>query len=206
MPGEARGERSPSIVSGDLSDVVFEEFGLGGFVGFVDGVNVEELPNRRLLVVIDGQRRDSQVGHWEALQVTTDSRGVTAVDSFAEHTYEGGPDGPPLQQVVGSARQWATAATTWNRDVIPRRMARARVEARACYEQVLRRRRNVAGTVTLTFIIQPDGSVTSPAIGADDILDAGLNTCLLNMIEGIRFSPWPPSASQVSYPFAFARE
>ena len=38
VPGEARGERSPSIVSGDLSDVVFEEFGLGGFVGFVDGV------------------------------------------------------------------------------------------------------------------------------------------------------------------------
>ena len=75
-------------------------------------------------------------------------------------------------------------------------------EVQACYETRLRRRADLAGTVTVVFRIGSDGAVETA--NASGIEDAPLTTCIGDVIRTLRFSPPRGTAFvNVTYPFTF---
>jgi hypothetical protein len=70
----------------------------------------------------------------------------------------------------------------------------------ACYEDVLRKKPGLQGTVHTTFTIASDGLVESAdAVGVDGAVDA----CIIYVLESLRF-PAPKQAPLViKYPFTF---
>lgn len=70
-----------------------------------------------------------------------------------------------------------------------------------CYDKVLLNQPTLAGTGTITFVIETDGKVSSSA-GAG--LEADVDSCIATVIKNIEF-PRPKSMEKVDvkYPFVF---
>jgi outer membrane biosynthesis protein TonB len=95
----------------------------------------------------------------------------------------------------------AAAAGPLDKEAI-RREVRAHLKPiTLCYEQRLLEDATLQGTTRVTFVIGPDGKVTS-STGAG--FDGKVDTCVADVIKGIAFpAPDGRGMMQVNYPFAF---
>lgn len=75
---------------------------------------------------------------------------------------------------------------------------------KSCYENALRRNRNLAGKLTVTFVVGPDGRVKSSFIKKSTITDSIMEECILNVVNRWEF-PKPKGGKEVTvnYPFSF---
>ena len=76
---------------------------------------------------------------------------------------------------------------------------------RLCYEELLRTNDKAAGRVTVEFVINKDGAVSSAKDSGSDIGDATMISCMANHFKTITF-PKPEGGGNVtvSYPVIFA--
>lgn len=88
---------------------------------------------------------------------------------------------------------------------IIQRIVRAHInELRGCYNQALVRDSALEGRVKTTFVIAPDGHVSSTVIG-ESALDVDANACIAHAIRRWKFPVGDESGTTVvNYPFVFA--
>jgi hypothetical protein len=77
---------------------------------------------------------------------------------------------------------------------------------RACYENGLRRDPNLAGRVSVRFVIGPDGSVTSASDGGSAIGDAAVVACTVRAFQSLSFPQPEGGIVTVVYPIIFSPE
>lgn len=92
-----------------------------------------------------------------------------------------------------------------SREVIRRVVHRNHNQIRHCYEQGLRGRPDLAGRVTMAFVIAPSGSVQTAAVASSDLSNAGVEACMSSAVRRFTF-PQPDHGGVVSvrYPFLFS--
>lgn len=81
-----------------------------------------------------------------------------------------------------------------------------RAKFRACYDRAQSRDDGRAGTVTLVFVIRPDGVVKSAEVdrAKSDLHDEPLHACLVETVKAIRFPEADEEVgSKMHYPFEF---
>ena len=129
------------------------------------------------------------------------------------------PRPPPVGTDAGSASLYAepsapagaTAPTTGERggslsaDVIRTVVRANQRHVQACYETALARWSALRGTVTVRFIIQPDGTVSTATVVSDTVGDAGLRACITASVVTWRF-PAPDGGGLVSVTYPFTLE
>lgn len=73
-----------------------------------------------------------------------------------------------------------------------------------CYEKALARHVQLAGKVSMSFTIGPDGRVTSARVKSSTLKLGGLGRCLERVILSMRFpKPTGGGSVKVTYPFRF---
>jgi hypothetical protein len=132
------------------------------------------------LVVGDGasvQQLVDVIAHLHALGIRTFGVAERAAPPDSRHLQE--PDRAWIKRTVGQ----------YNTDF------------QYCYERRLMEKPSLAGTVTSTFLVLPDGHTSLvEAVG----MDAAVAECVALAIEGIRFPPFDqPDGIPVRYPFIF---
>ena len=75
---------------------------------------------------------------------------------------------------------------------------------RMCYEQGLARNPNLAGRVSVRFVIGRDGSVSNVSNGGSDIPDGGVVSCVVSAYYGLSFPQPEGGIVTVVYPIAFS--
>ncbi|WP_104987837.1 AgmX/PglI C-terminal domain-containing protein [Sorangium cellulosum] len=74
---------------------------------------------------------------------------------------------------------------------------------RLCYENGLRNNPNLAGRVSVAFVIGRDGAVSSVQSGSSDLPDAGVASCVVRAFYGLSFPPPDGGIVTVTYPILF---
>ncbi len=99
----------------------------------------------------------------------------------------------------------ATVRGALDRDII-RRIVRSHInEIRYCYERKLVQDPSLAGNVTVNFVINSEGDVTSSKVTSTTIRDRQVSTCVANRVLRWRFpDPAGGGIVSVTYPFVFA--
>lgn len=76
---------------------------------------------------------------------------------------------------------------------------------RLCYENGLRANPNLAGRVSVRFVIGRDGAVMSASNGGSDLPDAGVVSCVVSAFRGLQFQQGEDaSVATVVYPIVFS--
>jgi hypothetical protein len=75
---------------------------------------------------------------------------------------------------------------------------------RACYESEAQRNPSLKGGVTLSWQIQPDGSVSAPSMASSTLGNARVEGCLLRQLRGWHFPASESPSIVPSFPFAFS--
>lgn len=82
---------------------------------------------------------------------------------------------------------------------------RARASAiRACYETWLMEYRDLAGSITVEWTVQEDGTVAKARATADNLGNHDVTDCLLRTIRRIRFAKPETGTCLVTWPFVFS--
>jgi hypothetical protein len=95
---------------------------------------------------------------------------------------------------------------TRTQEVIRQTFQRNRPQARACFDEALKKHPGLKGNLTVTFTIDPKGAVKEASINTDrsDLAVPELNTCIIDVVRKIEF---PPSSrgfeSKGNYPYNF---
>lgn len=112
----------------------------------------------------------------------------------------GGSNRPPA---VG--RDGTSVQGSLSRDVI-QRMVRVNVgRIRQCYEHALQKAPNLAGRVSIRFVIGPTGKVVQASDSGSTLGDPGVIACVLAAVRRISFpSPTGGGPVVVTYPFVFS--
>ncbi|MGE0784566.1 MAG: TonB family protein [Sandaracinaceae bacterium] len=94
-----------------------------------------------------------------------------------------------------------------SREVIRRIIRRHINEVRFCYEQELNQRPDLAGRVSIAFIISPTGSVQSSSVASSTLGDARVEQCIAQAVQRWQF-PQPDGGGivGVNYPFVLDYE
>jgi hypothetical protein len=71
-----------------------------------------------------------------------------------------------------------------------------------CYEKELQRKATLAGTITIFWSIQPDGTVAKANVKTTSMSDAAVEGCILRQVKQWVF-PKAPAQTHVNYPFIF---
>lgn len=88
-------------------------------------------------------------------------------------------------------------------EVIRRVVQRHMASIRLCYEQGLKRNPELAGKVTVRFVIGPDGSVSTASASQSDIGDPAVVACVVQRVRRMAFPQPEGGIVTVSYPFMF---
>jgi TonB family protein len=76
---------------------------------------------------------------------------------------------------------------------------------RACYERGLRRHPRLAGTMTVAFTIQPEGTVSAVRVSENTTGDRSVAACVTGVMRGFRLRPGPVGGSvDYAFPVSFA--
>jgi hypothetical protein len=95
---------------------------------------------------------------------------------------------------------------TRTQEVIRDTFQRNRPQARACFDEQLKKKPGLRGNLTVAFVIDPKGVVKEASINTDrsDLAIPELNTCIIDVVRKIAF---PPSSrgfeSKGNYPYNF---
>lgn len=85
-----------------------------------------------------------------------------------------------------------------------RRVVVAHVPAlRACYDAELRVKPGLRGGVTMTWVVAPDGSVSSARVGSSTINDARVEDCIVRLVSSWRFPASDGVTNVSAFPFRF---
>jgi hypothetical protein len=113
---------------------------------------------------------------------------------------------PPARAPSATAPSWAVVPPTVPAGPLDKASIRREISAhikpiRLCYEQGLLQDPTLQGTTKVTFLIGPDGSVTS-STGSG--FDPQIDPCVADVVKGIVF-PAPDGGvpTKVNYPFVF---
>ncbi|WAS90839.1 AgmX/PglI C-terminal domain-containing protein [Nannocystis punicea] len=88
-----------------------------------------------------------------------------------------------------------------------RRIVRAHMpEVRACYDEGLTRKPELAGSLTVDFEIGTDGHVVRSEVKDSTLADAKVEACVAATVRGWLFVRPDEGTVKVSYPFAFKPE
>ena len=71
-----------------------------------------------------------------------------------------------------------------------------------CYEKELQRKQSLAGTITIFWSIQGDGTVSKANVKTTSMSDAAVEGCILRQVKQWVF-PKAPAQTHVNYPFIF---
>lgn len=77
---------------------------------------------------------------------------------------------------------------------------------RFCYQNGLRANPNLAGRVTVKFVIDWHGQVAIATDGGSDLPDAGVRQCVISSFTSLSFPENDGGAVTVSYPLVFSPE
>jgi hypothetical protein len=75
---------------------------------------------------------------------------------------------------------------------------------RQCYESALKTNAQLQGTVTVSFVIAPDGSTMNAADHGSSLPDAGVIQCVVSGFSRLAFPPPQGGYVTVVYPVAFS--
>lgn len=75
---------------------------------------------------------------------------------------------------------------------------------RLCYENALRAKPDLSGTVRVKFVIERDGSVKDPKDDKSDVKDSGLVACVVKGFANLSFPQPEGGIVTVVYPIVFA--
>ena len=115
----------------------------------------------------------------------------------------GGGIGPREARVPHMPRTTAdTLAGALSRDHIQRVIHRNLPKFRHCYEQSLLSAPDLAGRVTLSFIVRADGAVMSAEVASSDLASERTEKCLADSMKHLSFDA-SPGVTAVTYPFVF---
>jgi hypothetical protein len=115
----------------------------------------------------------------------------------------GGGIGPREARVPHMPRTTAdTLAGALSRDHIQRVIHRNLPKFRHCYEQSLLSAPDLAGRVTLSFIVRADGAVMSAEVASSDLASERTEKCLTDSMKHLSFDA-SPGVTAVTYPFVF---
>lgn len=89
-------------------------------------------------------------------------------------------------------------------EVIQRTVRQSFGRFRFCYENGLRTSPNLAGRVTVRFVIGRDGAVSNASNGGSDLPDAGVLSCVVRAFYGLSFPAPEAGIVTVSYPITFS--
>jgi hypothetical protein len=107
---------------------------------------------------------------------------------------------PPPPPRTPTRRDWAHLPPALIQSVV--RLGYGRF--RACYEGGLGRNPNLAGKVTVRFIIERDGSVQNSSDDGSDMPDTAVRDCVLHEFVGFKFPPPETGIVTVVYPIILA--
>lgn len=115
------------------------------------------------------------------------------------------PPPAPAEVTAGATPEATPAGPAATKDVIRRVVRSHAAETRFCYERRLALSEGLAGKVTLSWIIQADGTVRDATIVADSttLLDEEVHRCLRDAVGRWSFPAHDGKATKVSYPFLF---
>lgn len=74
---------------------------------------------------------------------------------------------------------------------------------RACYEQALNTDRDLAGRLTVSWMIESDGGVQSVAVVEDSVGDDSVRSCVLREVQSMDFGSTDIEPIGIIYPFVF---
>jgi|GEM_PF-1746326 len=74
-----------------------------------------------------------------------------------------------------------------------------------CYLAGTFRDSSLAGTVHVTFTIEPSGRVSSAVDSGSDLADQDVVECVIDLFAGLSFRPGGQNPTEVSYPIRFNR-
>ena len=78
---------------------------------------------------------------------------------------------------------------------------RARPRIEACYETARRKDPTLKGTVTTSFVIEPDGTVRGPVVSGS-MPNRAVSACVAQIISNLTF-PRSDSPTSTNVPFVF---
>jgi len=80
-------------------------------------------------------------------------------------------------------------------------------DVRVCYVHALVDRPSLEGRITVSFVVGPDGSVSSARTTEDSVGDLRMTECVLTAVRSWTFPAVDPSSGLQSaqYPFVFTR-
>ena len=139
-----------------------------------------------------GQGRLGTIGH---------GNGIGDGNGYGEGAgdFHGGPPHPPLPRIRPGE---ADVHGSLSREVIRRVIQRHVNEVRFCYEQELSQRPDLAGRVTVSFIISQTGAVSSSALTASTLGNARVESCVVTAVHRWTFpAPEGGGVVGVNYPF-----
>lgn len=107
--------------------------------------------------------------------------------------------GPAALAILGTT---SLAAAYVSPDLIRRVVREHLGEIRGCYEEGLARRPDLAGRVTVRWVIGADGHVTGATITQSTLGDSAVEQCIATKITSWTFPLSGTGAITVTYPFA----
>ncbi|MBZ5709179.1 AgmX/PglI C-terminal domain-containing protein [Nannocystis pusilla] len=108
-----------------------------------------------------------------------------------------------LTTIVTAAAPARADEGSLDKDLI-RRVVRAHIpEIRACYNEGLARKPELAGKLTVDFMIGTDGHVSSSEVQGSTLADATVEGCIEATVMNWLFPKPDGGVVKVSYPFAF---
>ncbi|HEY4221169.1 MAG TPA: AgmX/PglI C-terminal domain-containing protein, partial [Myxococcota bacterium] len=113
-----------------------------------------------------------------------------------------GPGGGPGEAKVAFQPGNGTAHGGLSGEQIRRVVLARRGALRACYDMEAQRNPNLRGGVTLHWVIQPDGSVSTVSVASTTLGNPRVEGCLTRQVRAWHF-PTSDSPSDVDYPFQF---
>ena len=116
------------------------------------------------------------------------------LDSSANYT-------PPPRPTPGFTELPVVVEGPLDKDIVRRIVRQARNQLRYCYERSLQKNPNLAGKVTLEFIISPAGAVAASKIGASTLGDAETEACIAGRAKTWTFPKAEGGVTKVIYPF-----
>jgi outer membrane biosynthesis protein TonB len=123
----------------------------------------------------------------------------------------GGGDGEqegtlPTEAEGGEAAGASAEEETRSTETIQKVVAANRKQIRACYEKALKDLPQLKGTLTIQFVLDPEGNVKKAELNVErsDIKSAEIANCAIAQLKQLKF---PPSSrgmdTTVNYPFDF---
>lgn len=94
-----------------------------------------------------------------------------------------------------------------DKDVIRRVIRKSQNQVRYCYERALVNNPELAGRITVKFVISAEGNVIKAAIASTSLENEGVEKCVVRVVRRMRFpAPQGGGIVVVNYPFIFKAE